>query len=103
MKDRKRGGFRSLSYMTVSLGLFAISLGLTVFLIVRSVLTEGGLGRTEGILGAAALLASAAGWIIPLYGHFIVRMDGKADWRIGTLLNGLLMLILVFLYFLGIS
>ena len=103
MKDRKRGGLRSLSYMTVSVSLFVLSLCLTVFLIVRSAFTAGGLGKTEGVLGAVALLASAAGWIVPLYGHFIVRIDGKGDWRIGTLLNGMLTLFLVFLYFLGIS
>ena len=103
MKDRTRGGLRSLSYMTVSVSLFILSLGLTLFLLIRSVITAGSLGRTEGILGAAALLASAAGWIVPLYGHFIVRIDGKADWRIGALMNGVLMLFLVFLYFLGIS
>ena len=92
-----------MTYMTASMILFAVSLVLTVFLIIRSVMTAGSLGKTESILGAAALLASAAGWIIPLYGHFIVRMDGKADWRAGTLLNGTLMLLLVFFYFLGIS
>ena len=103
MKVRKRGGLRSLSYMTVSVSLFILSLVLTAVLIVRSALTAGGLGRTEAVLGAAALLASAAGWIIPLYGHFIVRIDGKGDWRVGTVMNGILMLFLIFLYFLGIS
>ena len=98
-----KGGLRSLSYMTVSVGLFVISFVLTAVLIVRSALTAGGLGRVEGILGAVALIASAAGFIVPLYGHFIVRIDGKGDWRVGTALNGLLTLFLIFLYFLGIS
>ena len=105
MKKNKsgKGGLRSLSYMTVSISLFCLSLVLTAVLMVRSALTAGGLGRTEGILGTVALIASVVGFIVPLYGHFIVRMDGKGDWRVGTLLNGILMLFLIFLYFLGIS
>ena len=103
MKKQKSGFLRSMSYMTASVGLFILSLGLTVFLIVRAVLTEGAISRTEGILGTVALIASAAVFIIPLYGHFIVRMDGKADWRVGAALNGIMMLLLIFLYFLGIS
>ena len=98
-----KGGIRSLSYMTVSVSLFILSLVLTAVLMVRSALTAGGLGRTEGLLGTVALAASIAGFVIPLYGHFIVRIDGKGDWRVGTFLNGILMLFLVFLYFLGIS
>ena len=100
---KQKGSLRSLSYMTVSVSLFILSLVLTVLLIIRTAVTAGGLGRTESILGAAALIASIAGWIIPLYGHFIVRMDGKGDWRVGTVMNGILMLFLIFLYFLGIS
>ena len=104
MKKRKSGdGLRSLSYMAVSLGLFFLSLAVTVFLLIRSVLTEGNLSKAESILGTAALAASIAGFVIALYGHFIVRIDGKGDWRIGAALNGLMMLFLVFVYFLGVS
>lgn len=102
MKNKNRR-LRSLSYMTVSLGLFFLSLILSAVLIVRAVLTDGGLGRADAVLGTLALAAVIAGFIVPLYGHFIVRIDGKANWRLGVLLNGVLMLFLVFLYFLGIS
>ena len=94
MKNKNRR-LRSLSYMTVSLGLFFLSLILSAVLIVRAVLTDGGLGSADAVLGTLALAAVIAG--------FIVRIDGKADWRLGVLLNGVLMLFLVFLYFLGIS
>ena len=100
---REKGGVRSLSYMTVSVALFILGLVITAALLVRSAVTDGGLGRISGILGTVALAAAIAGFAVPLYGHFIVRMDGKGDWRVGTVLNGLLMLFLVFLYFLGIS
>ena len=102
-KPGEKGGIRSLSYMTVSVSLFVLSLVLTAVLIVRSAMTAGELGKAGGILGTVALAAAAAGFVVPLYGHFIVRMDGRGDWRIGTVLNGLLTLFLVFLYFLGIS
>ena len=88
--------------MTASLILFVLSFVLAAVLILRAVLTNGELSSLEGILGIFALVFSAAGFIIPLYGHFIVRIDSRADWRIGAALNGLLMLFLVFLYFLGI-
>ncbi len=96
------GFFRSLSYMTASAALFAVSFVLTAVLLVRAVRSAGGLGTAEGLLGIAALVAAAAGFVIPLYGHFIVREDGRADWRIGCALNGLMLLVLVWLYFLGI-
>ncbi len=102
-KTQNSGGFfRSLSYMTVSLILFALSFILTAVLIVRAALTNGRITAAEGILGITALICSVLGFIVPLYGHFIVRIDSKADWRIGAAANGLLMLILVFLYFLGV-
>ena len=100
---REKGGVRSLSYMTVSVALFVLGFVITAVLLVLSAVTAGGLGRISGILGTVALAAAAAGFTVPLYGHFIVRMDGKGDWRVGTVLNGLLTLFLVFLYFLGIS
>ena len=102
-KTTNRGGFfRSLSYMTVSAVLFVLALFLTVFLLWTAVSTQGSVGTAEGIMGIAALLFAACGFVVPLYGHFIVRIDSKADWRIGAGLNGLLLLFLVFLYFLGI-
>ena len=105
MKNRteKKRGIRSLSYMTVSIGLFLVSLAITVFLLVRSALTAGGLGKAEGVLGILALAAGVIGFIAPLYGHFIVRIDGRGDWRVGAVLNGLMTLLLTFLYFLGIQ
>lgn len=104
MKKQKSGAIlRSMSYMTASLILFVAAFAISVYLIVRSVVTGGSITAFEGILGIFALLFSISGFIVPLYGHFIVRIDSKADWRIGAALNGLLMLFLVFLYFLGIQ
>ncbi|MBQ5953245.1 MAG: hypothetical protein IJL47_04295 [Lachnospiraceae bacterium] len=94
--------FRSLSYMTAAVLLFLAAFGLTVFVFVRAVTTGGNIGRLESALCLLSLIFAAAGVVIPLYGHFIVRVDGKADWRVGVAMNGLLLLALIFLYFLGI-
>ncbi len=93
---------KSVTYMQASLGLFAVSLILTLVLSVRAVVTNGGLTLLEGFLGIVALLLSAAGLLVTLYGRFILKEKIRPDFRLGVLLNGLLMFWLVFLYFLGI-
>lgn len=103
MKKKSTGGFiRSLSYMTASLVLFVLSFGVSVFLLIRAAGSGGAASAAAGAMGIAALVCSAAGFVIALYGHFIVRIDTKTDWRLGVILNGLLTLFLIFLYFLGI-
>ena len=96
------GRLRSVNYMQASLGLFGLSLLLTLVLSVRAVMTNGGLTILEGFLGILALLLSGAGLVIALYGRFILKEKRKPDFRLGLLLNLLLMLCLVFLYFLGL-
>ena len=93
---------KSVTYMQASLALFAVSLILTLVLSVRAVVTNGGLTLLEGFLGIVALLLSAAGLLVTLYGRFILKEKIRPDFRLGVLLNGLLMFWLVFLYFLGI-
>ena len=93
---------KSVTYMQASLGLFAVSLILTLVLSVRAVVTNGGLTLLEGFLGIVALILSAAGLLVALYGRFILKEKIRPDFRLGVLLNGLLMFWLVFLYFLGI-
>ena len=93
---------RSVTYMQASLGLFGVSLILTLVLSVKAVATNGGLTLLDGFLGILALLMSAAGLMVALYGRFLLREKIRPDFRIGVLLNALLMLWLVFLYFLGI-
>ena len=93
---------KSVTYMQASLGLFAVSLILALVLSVRAVVTNGGLTLLEGFLGIVALILSAAGLLVALYGRFILKEKIRPDFRLGVLLNGLLMFWLVFLYFLGI-
>ena len=102
-KNKTRGLLRSVSYMSASIGLFLFGLALLIYLLIRSIMTAGALGKAESSLGVIALIAGIAGYVIALYGHFIVRVESKGDWRIGAALNGVLTLLLIFLYFLGIS
>ena len=90
------------THMQLSLFCFVLALGLSLFLWIRSVTSRGSLSVFEGALGVAAALFSAAGFVIPLYGHFIVGAAEKKDYRRGLALNGVLFLLLVFFYFLGL-
>ena len=92
----------SLTYMQASLGLFGLCLVLLSILFIRSVTTGGGLSAWEGILGFAGLLLSLTGFLIPLYGKYVVRSKDRPDFRLGLLLNGVLFLVYVFFYFLGV-
>ena len=92
----------ALSYMQTSLGLFAVSLLILICLSIKAVSGRGALSFADGIMGIVSLILSIAGFAVPLYGHFIVKAECRMDWRLGTVLNGCLMLFLVFLYGLGL-
>lgn len=88
--------------MQVSLLLFGLAFLTGLVLFIRAVGSDGDLSIGEGILGILALVMSIAGFGIPLYGHFIVRAESRIDYRTGLILNGILMLIYFFFYFLGL-
>lgn len=90
------------THMQLSVLCFILSLGLSIFLWIRAVLSRGNLTTLDGGLGIAAALIAAAGFMVPLYGHYIVGAAEKTDYRWGLALNGFLFLILVFFYFLGL-
>ncbi len=92
----------ALSYMQASLGLFSVSLLILICLSVKAVSGSAALSYGDGIMGIVSLILSMAGFAVPLYGHFIVKAECRLDWRLGTVLNGCLMLLLVFLYGLGL-
>ena len=93
---------RAVTYMQVSLLLFILAFLIAAVLFVRAVVSGGTLGSADGILGMLALVFSIAGFITPLYGRFVVHAEAKPDYRLGLILNGVLMLILFFFYFLGL-
>lgn len=101
-KIRLKRLIRSVTYMQVSLLLFFVSLCISLILCIRAVTSGGNLKSWEGLLGMLALVLSILGFITPLYGHYVVHAQNKLDFRLGLLLNGVLMLILFFFYFLGL-
>nr|MBQ6242720.1 hypothetical protein [Lachnospiraceae bacterium] len=103
MKRKELGGkIKTLTYMQTSLGLFGLCLILLIVLFVRSVTSGGGLTWWEGLLGFIGMLLSLAGFLIPLYGKYVVKGKDRPDFRLGLALNGMLFLVYVFFYFLGI-
>ena len=101
-KKRLKRILSQVTYMQLSLILFLVSLLITAVLGIRAVARGGNLSFWEGLFGIAALLLSIAGFAAPLYGRFVVRAEAKQDYRIGLILNGVLMLLLFFFYFLGL-
>ena len=101
-EDTIRNRLRRITYMQTSLGLFVISLVTVLVLWIRSVTTNGSLTLFEGFLGILALVFCLIGFAVPLYGRFVVKAPSRPDYRIGLLLNGILALVLLFLYILGI-
>ena len=103
MKGGKFGQkLKSVSYMHASLGIFVFCLILLLLLLILSVLSRGGLLSWQGILGFFGMLLSLGGFLLPLYGKFIVRTKDKPDYRLGLLLNGGLFRLYLFFYFLGV-
>ena len=103
MKENSlRERIRRITYMQTSLGLFILSLVIVLVLWIRSVASNGALTLFEGFLGVLALAFCLTGFAVPLYGRFVVKAPDRPDYRLGLLLNGILALILVFLYILGI-
>lgn len=91
----------SISYMQTSLALFGLSLVITVYLLIRAVISNGALGLRDGLIGIMALVFTIIGFWVPLYGHYIVKEKAGTDYRLGLILNGGLMLLLFFFFFLG--
>ena len=101
-KIRLKKLVHAVTYMQVSLLLFILSLIISLALGIRAVTSGGNLEAWEGLLGIVALIFSVLGFITPLYGRFTVHAQTRLDYRIGLVLNGILMLILFFFYFLGL-
>ena len=102
MKKGWRERLWHITYMQSSLGIFVLGLILFIALFIHALLSGGGLRLWEGLLGFAGMLLALLGFLLPLYGKFVVGTRDKPDYRLGMLLNGPLFLLYVFFYFLGI-
>ena len=93
---------RKITYMQLSLSLLVVELGLLIWLFILAVKTNGELSLLQGSIGILCLIFSVIGAIAPLYGHFIVQKNSRISWKVGVILQGIVLLFLVYLYFLGI-
>ena len=89
-------------FMVISLGLFGVSLLTSLVIGIRAVSSNGTISYGEGIAVFACLLLCLAGFLITLYGHYVVKAESRLNFRLGLFTNGGLLLVLLFLYFLGI-
>lgn len=102
MKKKWREKLHRISYMQSAIGLFVLSLLVLLALFVLALLSSGGLKLWAGLIAFLGMLMALAGFILPLYGKYVVGSRDKPDYRWGMLLNGPLFLLYVFFYFLGI-
>ena len=92
-----------LTYMQVSLTLFAFAAVMLILSLVLAFVMPGEVGWVAGTAGIMAGLLSLAGVIVTLYGHFAVGMEGKAKWTLGVILNGVVFAVSLGLYILGLA
>lgn len=102
MKRKWGEKLHRISYMQSAIGLFVLSLLVLLALFVLALLSSGGLKLWAGLIAFLGMLMALAGFILPLYGKYVVGSRDKPDYRWGMLLNGPLFLLYVFFYFLGI-
>ena len=91
-----------LTYMQVSLTLFAFAAVLLILSLVLAIMEPGETGWVAALAGIVAGVLSLAGLIITLYGHFAVGMEGKTRWFWGLITNGIVFAIALALYMIGL-
>ena len=104
-KKRKTLGQRlsSMSYMQASLAFFGAGFLALVFCLWRAVASRGTSGMVVALAGIFAFIMAVVGLIITLYGHFVVKMEGKIKWTIGLGTNGVLAALMLLLYLSGLG
>ena len=85
--SRLRSKWRSVTYRQASFALLVPQAVIFLYLLVKSIVTGGSLTVWEGGLGVLGLLLSLIGIGIPLYGHFVVRIDSRGSWKVPFFLH----------------
>ena len=93
---------KHLTYMQVSMTLFAFAAVLLILSLVLAFMMPGEVGWIGGLAGIVAGILALVGLIITLYGHFAVGMEGKTKWTWGLILNGIVFVVCVVLYVIGL-
>lgn len=94
---------KAMTYIQAALSLFVLSILLFLFCMWRSIATAGGAGLLIAFFGILSFIAALAGLIVTVYGHFFVRIEGKIKWIAGLATNGMMMVIMLMLYLVGIG
>ncbi len=104
-KKRKtlRQRLQAMSYMQASLSFFAAGLLALAFCLWRAVSSRGGSGLVVALVGILAFILAIVGIGVTLYGHFVVKMEGKVKWGVGIAANGVLAAFLLLLYLSGLG
>lgn len=90
------------TYMQVSLTLFAVSALLFLLCLWQAIATAGTTGTGIALAGIISFGLAVWGLGVTLFGHFVVRMEGKIKWIAGIITNGMMMVIWIMLYVSGI-
>ena len=104
-KKRKtlRQRLASMSYMQASLALFAAGFLALIFCLWQVVASRGGSGLVVALVGILSFILALVGIGITLYGHLVVKMEGKIHWGVGLATNGALAAFLLLLYLSGLG
>lgn len=94
---------RSLTYMQTALTIFAVSLAALGFCLWRAIASNGTSGIVAALVGIFSFILALIGLSVTLYGHFVVRIEGKISWLAGVFTNGTLLVITILLYLSGLG
>ena len=97
LRNRKR---KYVTYVQIAMTLMIVSAVLFLFCVIEAVLTAGDVPRWVGLLGILSFLSALAGVIVTLYGHFIVRVEGKVPW-LAAFLPNLFLVLLTLIFYIG--
>ena len=92
---------KSLTYLRVSLLIFACALALFIAAIVISAISGGAGNLLIGLFGLLALLISIGGIVLAIYGKFILQAPSTHSWLFALLPNLILFIVLLILYISG--
>ncbi len=104
-KKRKtlRQRLASMSYMQASLGFFSASVLTFAFCLWQVISSRGSSGLVVALVGILSFILAIVGIGVTLYGHFVVKMEGKIKWGVGLATNGVLVVVLLLLYLSGLG
>ncbi|MBP5153575.1 MAG: hypothetical protein ILP12_01020 [Lachnospiraceae bacterium] len=100
--DKLKKRWQSITYMQASLALLIPAAGLLIYLLIKTMVTGGGLSLIDAGLGILVFVLAVIGLIIPLYGHFVVQAEARHSWKIPFFLHLALAAVMIVFYLFGL-